>query len=64
MVMCMFTNMKNVNLTNHFSFPPKQMFIGKSKICPMTEFSGANDSSDFDGKTILPERGDNEYFWT
>ena len=34
------------------SFQPKHIFIGKSKICPMTEFSGANDSSGFDGNTL------------
>ena len=27
----------------------------------MTEISGANDSSDFDGNTILLECGENEY---
>ena len=30
----------------------------------MTEFSGANDSSDFDGNTILVEFADNEYVYT
>ena len=29
----------------------------------MTEFSGASDSSDFDGNTILLECGDNEYMY-
>ena len=29
----------------------------------MTEFSGAGDSSDFDGNTILLECGDNEYVY-
>ena len=60
---CMFTNMKNVNLTNHFSFQAKNIFIGKSKVCSMTEFSGAKDSSDFDGNTILLECEDNEYVY-
>ena len=33
---------------------PKHIFIGKSKVCEMTEFSGAADnSSDFDGNTLL-----------
>ena len=45
------------------SFHPKHIFIGKSKVCGMTEFSGANDSSDFDGNTILLECGDNEYLY-
>ena len=35
------------------SFQRKHIFIGKSKVCEMTDFSGANDSSDFDGNTIL-----------
>ena len=45
------------------SLKPKHIFNGKSKICAMTEFSGANDSSDFDGNTILLECGDNEYLY-
>ena len=44
------------------SFQAKTIFIGKSKICEMTEISGANDNtSDFDGNTILLECEDNEY---
>ena len=35
------------------SFQVKIIFIGKSRVCEMTEFSRANDSSDFDGNTIL-----------
>ena len=35
------------------SFQPKHIFIGKSKVCAMTEFSGAsNISPDFDGITF------------
>ena len=45
------------------SFQPKHIFIGKSKVCEMTEFSGAGDSSDFDGNTSLLECGDNEYVY-
>ena len=52
--------MENVYLNHHSSFPAKNVFIGKSKVCEMTEFSGANDHSDFDGYTILLERGDDE----
>ena len=37
------------------SFPAKNIFIGKSKICAMTEFSGALDNSNFDGNTIFLE---------
>ena len=44
-----------------FSFKPKHIFIGKSKVCPMTQFSRANDSSGFDGNTLLLECEDNEY---
>ena len=46
------------------SFQTKHIFIGKSKFCEMTKFSGANNSSDFDGNTILLECGDNEYVYT
>ena len=36
------------------SFKPKHVFIGKSKVCDMTEFSGAADNdSDFEGNTLL-----------
>ena len=45
------------------SFQPKHIFIGKSKACPMTEFSGANDSSGFDGNTFLLEFENNEYVY-
>ena len=38
------------------SFKSKNIFIGKSKVCEMTQFSGAGDnSSDFDGNTLLQE---------
>ena len=43
------------------SFQPKHIFISESKVCQMTENSGANDSSEFDGNTILLECEDNEY---
>ena len=45
------------------SFRSKHIFIGKSKTCPMTEFSGANDSPDYDGNTLLLEFEDNEYVY-
>ena len=36
------------------SFKPKHIFIGKSKVCEMTEFSGAaNNDSDFEGNTFF-----------
>ena len=35
-------------------FKPKHIFIGKSKVCDMTEFSGAaNNGSDFEGNTFF-----------
>ena len=46
-----------------FSFPAKNIFIGKSKVCPMTEFSGARDKNVFDGNTLLLECEDNEYVY-
>ena len=36
---------------------PMQIFIGKSQLCNMTEFSGAMDREVFDGNTILLEIG-------
>ena len=46
------------------SFKPKHIFIGKSKVCDMTEFSGAADnSSDFDGNTLLLEVEDRKYVY-
>ena len=36
-----------------FSFQAKNIFIGKSIVCPMTEFSGAEDKEGFDGNTLL-----------
>ena len=44
-----------------FSFRAKNIFISKSKICPMTEFSEARDKNEFDGNTFLLECEDNEY---
>ena len=34
---------------------PMQIFIGKSQLCNLTEFSGAEDKEVFDGNTILLE---------
>ena len=34
-----------------------ETFIGKSQVCDMTEFSGAEDKEVFDGNTILLEIG-------
>ena len=46
------------------SFQAKSVFIGKSKVCPMTEFSGvADDGSEFDGNTLLIECENNEYVY-
>ena len=44
------------------SFTPKHIFIGQSKVCEMTELSGAADnSSDFDGDTLSLEIEDRKY---
>ena len=45
------------------SFKPKHIFIGKSKVCPMTQFSGAIDSSGFDGNTLLLVCENNEFVY-
>ena len=42
---------------------PKHIFVRKSKVCEMTQFSGANDSSDFDGNTLLIQVEDNEFIY-
>ena len=46
------------------SFKPKHIFLGKSKVCDMTEFSGAavNDS-DFESNTLLLEFEDRNYVY-
>ena len=36
---------------------PMEMFLGKSQLCSMTEFSGAEDKQVFDGNTILLKIG-------
>ena len=45
------------------SFKPKHIFIGKSKVCEMTEFSGAEDKDGFDGNTLLLECEDSKYIY-
>ena len=45
------------------SFQAKLFSIGKSKVCPMTEFSDAGDKIDFDGNILLLESEDNEYVY-
>ena len=47
-----------------FSFQAKNVFVGNSKVCSMTKFSGAAiNSSDFDGNTLLLEFENNEYVY-
>ena len=47
-----------------FTFQAKNVFIGKSKFCPMTESScAANNSFEFDGNTLLVECENNEYVY-
>ena len=43
------------------SFQAKHIFLGESKVCELTKFSAANDSTCFDGNTVLLHREDNEY---
>ena len=45
------------------SFQVKNLFIGKSELCGMTEFSGALNNSNFDGNTILLECEDSKYVY-
>ena len=46
------------------SFKPKHIFIGKSKVCDVTEFSeAANDDSDFEDNTLLLEVEDRKYVY-
>ena len=46
------------------SFKPNYVFIGKSKVCDMTEFSGtANSDSDFEDNTLLLEVEDRKYVY-
>ena len=46
------------------SFQAKNFSIGKSKVCEMTEISGAADSSSgFDGNTLLLQCEDHEYVY-
>ena len=53
---------KFVNLIHHYSHSKqKNVFIGKTKVCPMREFSGAVNESGFDGNTLLIECENNEY---
>ena len=63
MVMCMFINMISINLTHHFYHSKPKTFLLVNRKCPMTQFSGANDSSGFDGKTLLLECENNEYVY-
>ena len=46
-----------------FSFQAKNVSIGQSKVCPMTEFSGARDKNVFDGNTLLLELENNEHVY-
>ena len=46
------------------SFKPKIIFIGESKVCDRTEFSGAADNdSAFEGNTLLLEVEDRKYVY-
>ena len=45
------------------SFQAKNIFIGRSKVCPMTEISNTGDKEEFDGNTLVLECEDNEYVY-
>ena len=49
--------------TPFLSFQAKNVFIGESKVCQLTEFSGASDKIDFDGNTLLLECENNEHVY-
>ena len=63
MVMYMLINMKNVNLTNHFSLSNQDTFSLVNQRFAKTEFSGAGDKIHFDGNTLLLECENNEYVY-
>ena len=42
------------------SFQAKNIFIGESKLCEMTEFSDTGGKKEFDGNTFLIKCEDNE----
>ena len=50
-----------------YSVKPMEIFLGKSQVCNMTEFSGARDKKVFDGNTILlkvnEEKNKNSYVY-
>ena len=57
-------NMKIKNFDPPFLFfQAKKIFIGKSKVCQMTDFSGAGDKIDSDGNTLFLECEYNEYVY-
>ena len=41
-----------------YKLNPMEIFLGKSRLCNMTEFSGAEDKEVFDGNTILLKIGE------
>ena len=49
-----FSENKNIIYKVH----PVEIFIGKSQLCDMTEFSGAKDKEVFDGNTISLKIGE------
>ena len=50
-----------------YSAKPMRIFLGKSQLCDMTEFSGARDKEVFDGNTIMlkvnEENGKHKYVY-
>ena len=47
---------KDINIL--YKVNPMESFIGKSQLCDMTDFSGAEDKGVFDGNTILLKIGE------
>ena len=58
-----YKNEKNKFDQPFVSFQAKNIFVGKSKIRAMTEFSGVLDDPNFDGSTILLECEDSKYVY-
>ena len=60
--MCKFINMKNVNLTNHFSVFKQKIFVSLiQNFLNLKKFSEAKDKEEFDGIALLLECEDDEY---
>ena len=61
--MYVFESENNIFDPPFLSFRAKSFLIGKSEVCPSTDFSGAGDEIDFDGNTLLLECEKDEYVY-